>query len=142
MLLSQRHPALYFLSVWEKRYRRRLKWLAHNKDYARKKGPTLPVRVKPHQSALIRKLGDSNMRLQENKVVNLKIADPLINGILIEPGQTFSFWRLVGRATAKRGFKEGMNLNNGEVKEGIGGGLCDTMKSSGTREIIIIASRN
>ncbi len=124
MLLSQRHPALYFLSVWEKRCRRHLKWLSLNKYYARKKGSTLPIRVKPHQSVLIRKLGDSDLRLQENKIVNLKIAAPLIDGILMEPGQIFSFWRLIGRATAKRGFKEGMYLNNGEVKEGVGGGLC------------------
>jgi vancomycin resistance protein VanW len=43
---------------------------------------------------------------------------------MVKPGETFSFWRLVGRPSARRGFKVGMVLRNGTVAHGMGGGLC------------------
>ncbi|MEK7855095.1 MAG: VanW family protein [Acidobacteriota bacterium] len=42
----------------------------------------------------------------------------------IKPGETFSFWRQVGEATAEKGYCEGMQLSRGEVVRGVGGGLC------------------
>lgn len=75
---------------------------------------------------MLRKLGDSDMRLQHNKIDNLKIVVEQLNGILIHPGETFSFYKLVGRPTAKRGFKEGMELSFGKPRPGIGGGICQS----------------
>jgi len=46
---------------------------------------------------LRRTLGNVDLQLQENKAVNLSLAAPHINGVLIRPGETFSFWHLVGR---------------------------------------------
>ena len=43
---------------------------------------------------------------------------------MLKPGETFSFWRLVGKPKASRGFKIGMVLRNGHVAQGMGGGLC------------------
>jgi vancomycin resistance protein VanW len=97
----------------------------HAKSFARERSPIpLAYSCKKHQSLLRRKLGDSDPRLQENKIMNLQLAHQPITGILIHPGQIFSFWHLVGEATAKRGYVEGMQLSRGEVKTGIGGGLC------------------
>ena len=79
---------------------------------------------KKHQSLLRRRLGDSDPQLQENKVKNLQIACPTIDGVLIKPGQTFSFWRQIGEATEDKGYFEGMQLSRGEVIRGVGGGLC------------------
>jgi len=62
--------------------------------------------------------------LQYNKVENLKIAVNKLNGILIHPGEKFSFWYLVGCPTKKKGYLEGMLLSEGESLAGIGGGLC------------------
>ena len=84
----------------------------------------LPFTCKKHQSLLRRKLGNSDPQLQENKVKNLRIACPTIDGILIKPGQTFSFWRQIGEATAEKGYFEGMQLSQGRVVRGVGGGLC------------------
>jgi vancomycin resistance protein VanW len=64
------------------------------------------------------------MWLQENKVTNLRLASGRINGILIKPGETFSFWRLVGKPTRRKGYLEGMVLTNGSFQPGVGGGLC------------------
>jgi vancomycin resistance protein VanW len=64
------------------------------------------------------------MWMQQNKVVNLKLAAARLDGIVLYPGETLSFWRLVGRPTRRRGYLEGMVLCEGRVVPGVGGGLC------------------
>ena len=49
---------------------------------------------------------------------------PILNGVVIRPGETFSFWYLVGNPTARKGYLEGLVLENGQLRKGIGGGLC------------------
>lgn len=124
-LISQIHPAFYFFSVWYRRTQRYFVWIFGPQKFSkyRTKGK-LPYRVKKHQSVLIRKLGDSNLQLQYNKVTNLRLAINKIDGIIINPGETFSFCKLVGLPTRKKGYLPGMELSMGEAKEGIGGGLC------------------
>ncbi|MBO9562232.1 MAG: VanW family protein [Niastella sp.] len=63
---------------------------------------------------LLKKLGDSDKQLQINKVTNLKIAAKKIDGILIRPGETFSFCKLVGLPTKRKGYLLGMELSFGE----------------------------
>lgn len=64
------------------------------------------------------------MQLQINKVENLKIAIQNIHGITIHPGETFSFCKLVGLPTKKKGYLMGMELSFGKARPGIGGGIC------------------
>lgn len=124
-LLSQYHPALYFTAVWLRRIRRYGSWYFGKYRYASyRTNDKLRFRVKKHQSVLIRKLGDSDMQLQVNKVKNLSIAIKRIDGIIIRPGETFSFCRLVGLPTRRKGYVEGMELSFGKARPGIGGGLC------------------
>jgi vancomycin resistance protein VanW len=124
-LLSQRHPILYFLAVWIKRLKRIAEWYLGNKTYACKRNDNkLPFRIKKHQSVLLKKLGESDMQLQINKVTNLKIAVKNIDGILIRPGETFSFCKLVGLPTKRKGYLLGMELSFGQARAGIGGGIC------------------
>ncbi|WP_293886206.1 MULTISPECIES: VanW family protein [unclassified Sphingobacterium] len=125
ILISQRHPILYFLAVWARRMHRKAVWLLDDKKYAAvKSADKLPFRVKKHQSVLLKKLGENNMQLQINKVINLKIAASQITSILIRPKETFSFCKLVGLPTAKKGYLPGMELSFGEARAGIGGGIC------------------
>lgn len=124
-LLSQRHPILYFLAVWARRIIRYYDWYFDNKKYANKRtSEKLSFRVKKHQSVLLRKLGESNEQLQLNKLTNLKIAVKQLDGILIKPGETFSFCKLVGLPTRRKGYLLGMELSFGEARAGIGGGIC------------------
>jgi len=64
------------------------------------------------------------MYMQHNKVHNLQIAVPKIHMVLLRPGQVFSFWRLIGKPTKRKGYKPGMVLKSGLVTANIGGGLC------------------
>ncbi len=123
--LSSRHPALYFLSVGLRRLHRRLVWHLDGRRYAREqRDELLPFRVIKHQSVLLKKLGESDMHLQRNKVVNLGIAVRPLHGLIIRPGEVFSFCLRVGPPTARRGFLPGMELSFGKARAGIGGGIC------------------
>jgi vancomycin resistance protein VanW len=59
-----------------------------------------------------------------NKVYNLSLGIAAIDGIVMQPGEIFSFWRHVGRPTPKNGFKLSRNIVSGEISEDYGGGLC------------------
>ncbi len=121
--LSEIHPIFYRTRIKQKRLFRHLADLP--KSFASEiESENLSFNCKKHQSLLRRKLGNSAPELQENKIANLKIACPTIDGILIKPNQTFSFWRRLGEATAEKGYVEGMQLSRGEVVRGVGGGLC------------------
>lgn len=105
--------------------RRYFKWYFTGNNFASTKQSTpLGFSHINHSSVLIRELKNVDLWLQHNKIDNLKIAIQEINNILIRPGETFSFWYLVGNPSKKRGFKLGMTLQNGLVSEGYGGGLC------------------
>jgi vancomycin resistance protein VanW len=124
MLLSHRHPLIYTVAVGYHRLRRRLAWMRDRRAFAANDPFPLPYLVKRHSSRLIKVLGDTDRRLQENKVVNLAIIAPLIDGVTIRPGEVFSFCRLVGKPTRRRGFLEGMELSMGKAQSGVGGGIC------------------
>lgn len=84
----------------------------------------LPVSVYRHNSLIRRKLGNVDLALQENKAVSLGLAAPHIDGVLIRPGETFSFWSLVGHCSAKKGYMTGLTISHNGPAAGIGGGLC------------------
>ncbi len=117
---------LYWLRVRQKRMFRQFAWKFSSRTYAQPTGsaPRLAYRYIKHTSKLIRKLGNSDLALQHNKVINLKLAVSSIDAVVIAPGEYFSFCRLVGRPTRKRGFVEGMELSFGEARSGVGGGIC------------------
>lgn len=77
-----------------------------------------------HKTLLLRELKDVDMQYQYNKIINLKIAVKKIDGIIIKPGETFSYWKLIGKPTSKKGYVPGMVLFCGSYTMGIGGGLC------------------
>lgn len=77
-----------------------------------------------HESILMRKLKDVDMWYQTNKVINLKIAIKELDGIVLHPGQTMSYWKQIGKPTKRKGYVPGMVLKDGTFEAGIGGGLC------------------
>lgn len=60
----------------------------------------------------------------ENKVHNLKVVSDKIHNLIIQPGEVFSFWKLIGNPTQKNHFKEGRNLIKNNISSGFGGGIC------------------
>lgn len=107
-------------------FRRRLIWWTGSEKWAGLDGEQMPCShlVKNHRSLILRPLKDVDMRLQENKRTNLRLAVARMNGVQIRPGETFSVWKLVGRPTRRKGYLEGLVLQNGTICSGTGGGLC------------------
>ena len=65
-----------------------------------------------------------DMVYQENKVFNLKLVARKVNGLLIKPGETFSFWQAVRHADKYVSYKDGLVVKNGKLCVSGGGGLC------------------
>jgi len=59
-----------------------------------------------------------------NRTTNIKLASAKIDGIVIMPGETFSYNSTVGQRTAAAGYKSAAVYLGGEVTTGIGGGIC------------------
>lgn len=118
-------PATYRISVWKGCLLRHLSdCFSRERFAAHKSTEPLPFVFSKHQSLIRRTLGNTQLWLQENKAVNLALAAPKVNGILIRPGETFSFWHLVGNLSARKGYKEGLTIENERPSSGVGGGMC------------------
>ncbi len=125
ILFCELSPFAYRLSAEKEILKRRLRDLVSGTSFATSRHPEpLPVVIYRHNSLIRRRLGNVNMQLQENKATNLALAVSHIDGVLIRPGETFSVWKLVGRTTEKKGYKEGLTIAKGRPSQGIGGGLC------------------
>lgn len=61
---------------------------------------------------------------QTSRNTNLKAASQKIDGIVLAPGEKFSFNGAVGRRTLKNGFKIAGVYKNGKHDQGVGGGIC------------------
>jgi vancomycin resistance protein VanW len=122
---TQRHPSFFPVAVRIHRARRRVAWLRSGAAWAeRRAAEPLAHRMKKHGSLLMRELSEDEMVLQRNKVVNLRLASAHVDRLLIRPGETFSFNRVVGSCTRRKGYVDGMRLSNGEAHAGVGGGIC------------------
>lgn len=59
-----------------------------------------------------------------DRTTNLRIACKKINDKVILPGETFSYNKTLGERTSAAGYKYAKVYENGEVVDGIGGGIC------------------
>jgi vancomycin resistance protein VanW len=106
-----------------KRYK---EWYLDGKAYIKDMHKDLfPYVIFAHKTPLLRKLKDVDMYLQYNKIINLNIAVRKVTGAVIHPGETLSYWRLIGKPSYKKGYMDGLVLcPDGTFKKGVGGGLC------------------
>ena len=124
-LFCEINRTCYRISLAKEILRRNLKDLFSGQKIARERsGETLPVIVKSHSSILLRKLHGVDIRLQENKVTNIMLTCSKINGLIIHPGEVFSFWKMIGNPTKRAGYKEGLVISKNNLSKGYGGGLC------------------
>lgn len=124
-LFCELSPACYQISLHKEYIMRDIHDTFSGEKFARTINTLpLPVVVKSHTSSILRRLEGVDMELQRNKATNLRIACAKVNGIMINPGETFSFWRLIGEPGEKQGYREGLVISAGKLEKGTGGGLC------------------
>lgn len=105
--------------------RRYVQWYTGGFSFAsERRAEPLAWRAAQHHTPLLRKLKDVDMQYQYNKIVNLKLACARLDGLLLKPGQTFSYWKCIGKPTRRKGYVDGMVLYCGTFGPGVGGGLC------------------
>ncbi|MBP5314778.1 MAG: VanW family protein [Muribaculaceae bacterium] len=118
-------PLTYRISMEKEIMKRRIKDFVRHTRFAKQRDEfSLPILIYRHNSLIRRRLGNVDMQLQENKATNLALAVTHIDGLIIRPGETFSLWKLVGRTTKRKGYKDGLTISRGKTSKGIGGGLC------------------
>ena len=62
----------------------------------------------------------------ESRLNNINLSSEAINGLVLMPGEEFSFNETVGERTTERGFKYAPSLNQGQTVMTVGGGICQT----------------
>jgi vancomycin resistance protein YoaR len=85
---------------------------------------TLPLTAAQSITPLWTDSSPAEQWYQRGKVENLRIASASLNGLILPAGRIFSFWRQVGKATARKGYRAGRMLQEGCMIPAIAGGLC------------------
>lgn len=125
-LFCEISPLTYAISVKKNVLTRHIKNILSKEKFAKKVNDTkLPHLISSCSSQLIKRGKGIDPVPQQNKAENIRIACSRINGLIIHPGETFSFWNRVGNTTARKGYKEGRVIIFGKLTTGLGGGLCN-----------------
>ena len=115
-LFCEISPLCYRISVEKEILLRNMRDLVSSVRFAeRRETASLPTLLKGHRSPMLRELRGVDMQLQYNKETNLRLAGERINGLIVAPGETFSFWHTVGRTTAKKGYLSGLTIGAGRL---------------------------
>lgn len=123
--LTQIFPFLLPFRKWQRKKVFYLKMYLDRNRYAQKRSEkTLPNLVYQTSVPMLNGNSGFDMKYQFNKVYNLKLAAETIDKIMIEPGETFSFWQLVRWADRDQKYKAGLNVIDGKTVPSYGGGLC------------------
>ena len=125
ILLKPTDPARQAFSAWSRRTWRNVSDRISGDAFATERdAESLTFLISSVNSPLDRRLPCIDPQLFNNKRVNLRLAIEHLDGILIHPGETFSFWRLVGPPSRGRGYLDGLTIAGGSPGRGVGGGLC------------------
>lgn len=122
--MRQLKQRVFPLRVAYQRLRRRLRWHISPRRWAteRRTVAEFPSVLFEHRSPLTRGLGNAEM--VRAKVHNVRLALPNLNGLVLDPGEVFSFCRLVGPTGRRQGYWAGPEMHDGQMKAAEGGGLC------------------
>lgn len=123
--LTQVFPFLLPIRQWQRKKLFYLKMRFDANRYAKGRAETpLPYTVFETSSLMVNKNSGHDIKFQFNKVHNLKLAAKTIDKIILEPGETFSFWQCARFADRYEQYLDGLNLVDGKIVGSYGGGIC------------------
>ena len=126
ILFCEISPAAYQISLGKEIARKKLHDMRHRENYAKeRKKEVLPFIAAESRASMIKRAPGVDLTMQENKAVNIDIACRTFNHLVIHPGESFSFWKYVGKTTAEKGYLNGRIIRDGKLVPGVGGGLCN-----------------
>ena len=125
-LFCEINSTTYAISLQKEIFKRRIKNLLERVKYATERSlDKLPVLVSCCGGDMIKRGPGIDVQLQMNKADNIRLACSRMNGLVIRPGESFSFWHYVGKTSKENGYAEGRVIVNGKLVAGVGGGLCN-----------------
>ena len=92
-------------------------------DFIMKTNPAKTAQILGQIDTLIASYS-SSFNDQPARKINITLAAKAIDGIVLLPGETFSFNTIVGDTTAEKGYKEAAIIVNRQMDVGLGGGVC------------------
>lgn len=123
--ITERFPWLLPLRRWQRKRRFYRQLERDGNRYASEQRPEdLPCELFRSSCPMINENTGFDLRYQENKAHNLKLAAATIDGLVIRPGESFSFWRCVRYADRDTPYLDGLAEVNGRLVTQRGGGLC------------------
>ncbi len=119
-------PVAYAVSLRKQIALRHLRNLFDRTRYASERSTEqLPVVLHSHSNGMIKRAPGIDLELQYNKAHNIALASRRMHGLVIHPGESFSFWHYVGKTSERNGFLRGRVIEGGRLVSGTGGGLCN-----------------
>lgn len=108
------------------RWHRHRQWQCHPQPWAESKGnpSDFPHVLSERSSPYIREGAGTRPEDAVAKKHNLSLACASLHGLIVRPGEVFSFCRLVGPTTLARGFRPGLEMHDRRMTRSPGGGLC------------------
>ena len=102
-LFCDLNPACYAISMKKEHIKRHIKDFVSKEKIAKTyMNEKLPNVVWEHHSNMIKRAPGVDLTHQLNKADNIELAGNKISGIIIRPGEVFSFWKTVGKITRIR----------------------------------------
>lgn len=92
-----------------------------NYTYPKVKIENLDINIFPDLLASFSTKYDAS---NKDRSTNLQLAAEKINDIVLSPNEQFSYNKIVGERSIAAGYKEAKVYSNGQVVDGIGGGIC------------------
>ena len=83
-----------------------------------------PIVISSKSSPLKREVAGSLSANTSEKTRNLELGAARLNGLVIQPGEVFSFTRTIGPTTRRLGYLPALEFRDGQAVTAVGGGLC------------------
>ena len=137
-LFCELNPTCYAISEKKEILKRHISNILDKEKYTRYlETENLPILVSNQTSHLIKRGPGIDLELQLNKANNIILSCKKLDGLIIKPGESFSFWKTVGKISESKGYKNGRVLVKNKLQPGLGGGLCNL---ANTIHLLIIHS--
>lgn len=66
----------------------------------------------------------TNTTADDNRNTNIRLVCETIDGLVLQPGESFDYNEFVGERTAEKGYKEATGIYEGTTRQELGGGIC------------------
>ena len=118
LLFCDINPTCYAISVKKENLKRHLQDLKRKENFATDfQKEKLTYVVSERSSNMIKRAEGVDLASQFNKAKNIELACQKLNGLVIKPGEVFSFWKLVGKISEKKGYKAGRVIERNKLIE-------------------------